>query len=143
MIEASSEVSRTWRELAVEGKPVDMAGEMMRLTLDTVGRTLLSSDLADEVGSISPAVGFLEQDMVERMSSVSGFASLLSPQIPTPANRRMLAALRTLDSAVNELIARRRALPESERPADLLSMLMAARNERRVGQWTTVRFATK
>jgi cytochrome P450 len=128
MIEASSEVSRTWRELAVEGKPVDMAGEMMRLTLDTVGRTLLSSDLADEVGSISPAVGFLEQDMVERMSSVSGFASLLSPQIPTPANRRMLAALRTLDSAVNGLIARRRALPESERPADLLSMLMAARD---------------
>lgn len=129
MIEASLEVRRRWSELAVEGQPVDVAAEMMRLTLDSVGRTLFSSDLAGEVDSISPAVGFLVRDMVERMSSATGLASLLLRQIPTPANRRALAALRTLDFVVSRLIARRRALPESERPADLLSMLLGARDD--------------
>lgn len=129
MNDAAGQVRGHWDALAASGEPVDIAHEMMRLTLDVVGRTLFSSDLADEVGSISPAVGFLVRDLVERMSSAVGVATLLLPWLPTPANRRALAALATLDSVVSRLVARRRSLPEVERPADLLSMLLAARDE--------------
>lgn len=129
MIEASIEVQRHWSDLAASAAPVDVASEMMRLTLDVVGRTLFSSDLAGEVDSISPAVGVLVRDLVERMSSGPGIATLLLPQLPTPANRRVRHALATLDTVVARLIARRRTLAEDERPADLLSMLLAARDE--------------
>lgn len=129
MIEASSEVSHRWSLLAADRRPVDVAAEMMRLALDIVGRTLFSSDLADEAEKISEAVGLLVRDMVERMSSAAGFVSLLLPGLPTPANRRAERALHTLDDAVARLIVRRRSVPESERPVDLLSMLLAAKDE--------------
>jgi cytochrome P450 len=129
MIEASLEVSERWSLLASDGGPVDVAAEMMHLALDIVGRTLFSSDLADEAEKVSQAVGLLVRQLVEQMSSVVGFLTLLVPGLPTPANRRVERALRTLDDLVARLIARRRALPESERPHDLLSMLLAARDE--------------
>lgn len=129
MIEAATDVARRWQALAVEGQPVDVAAEMMRLALDVVGRTLFSSDLADETAAISPAVGVLVRDMVERMSTGPGMVTLAVPRLPTPANRRANAALNILDAVVARLVARRRALPESQRPADLLSMLLAARDE--------------
>ena len=47
--------------------------------------------------------------------------------VPTPANRRLRHALTTLDSIVYQIIAARRR--GGEAPGDLLSMLMAARDE--------------
>ena len=130
MIDAATDVAQRWHTLADRGQPVDVASEMMRLALDVVGRTLFSSDLADETDAISPAVGVLVRDMVERMSTGAGMATLAAPRLPTPANRRANAALDTLDRVVARLVARRRALPEAERPADLLSTLLAARDEK-------------
>lgn len=130
MIEAATDVARRWQALADGGQPVDVASEMMRLALDVVGRTLFSSDLADEVDAITPAVAVLVRDMVERMSTGAGLATLAVPRLPTPANRRAKAALQTLDCVVARLVARRRALPETQRPGDLLSMLLAARDEK-------------
>lgn len=129
MIEASLETARRWEELSARGTPVDVASEMMRLALDVVGRTLFSSDLAGAVDEISPAVGLLVRDVVERMASVAGLVTLSVPVLPTPANRRVGRALGTLDAVVARLIAGRRALPEERRPADLLSALLAARDE--------------
>lgn len=129
MIEASLDTARRWEELAALRTPVDVASEMMRLALDIVGRTLFSSDLAGAVDEISPAVGLLVRDVVERMSSVAGLVTLSVPLLPTTANRRVGRALRTLDAVVARLIARRRALAEDRRPADLLSALLGARDE--------------
>lgn len=129
MIEACREVAGRWSELAASGQPVDVATQMMHLALDVVGRTLFSTDVAGSAGKIGPAVALLVRDLVERLSSAAGTATLFLPQLPTPANRRAGKALRTLDTVVAGLIARRRGVPESERPADLLSMLLATRYE--------------
>jgi cytochrome P450 len=129
MLAATRDVARRWCDLVSSGEPVDVAEEMMRLALDVVGRTLFSSDLAGEVDTISPAVGVLTRDLVERLSSAVGVLTLLVPQLPTPANRRVRRTLANLDGVVARLIARRRSMPEEARPADLLSMLIAARDE--------------
>jgi cytochrome P450 len=129
MIQATRDVARRWSQLASSGEPTDVAEEMMRLALQIVGRTLFSSDLAGEVDSISPAVGLLTRDLIARMSSAAGVVTLLMPRLPTPANRRVRKTLATLDQVVGRVIARRRSMPNETRPADLLSTLIAARDE--------------
>jgi cytochrome P450 len=129
MAAASEDLAERWAGLARRGEPVDVAAEMMRLTLDIVGRALFSADLTVSAAEIGTAVGVIVRDVVDRLTSPVGLATLVVPGLPTPANRRTRRALATLDAVVARLVARRRALPDKQRPADLLSMLLAARDD--------------
>jgi cytochrome P450 len=111
-----------WRSSAERDRPLDIAEEMMRLTLRIVGEALFTIDLsneADTVGQAFTAVRTLLSDYVLNPFPPLGF--------PTPRNRRLQAAIRSLDSVVRVIINERRK-PDTD-TGDLLSMLMLARDE--------------
>jgi len=120
------EVDRTaerWSELAALGEPVDVAREMARLTLQIIGRTMLSRDVALEADRVGGALTYLLHAVNLRTSRLLD----LPQSLPTPGNLRFARALRTLDGVVQQIIAERRRA--TERPEDLLSMLLENSDE--------------
>jgi len=102
---------------------VDVTAEMMRLTLRIVGEALLSTDVSHEADRVGQALNIT----LRRANAAIYQIVPLPGWWPTPARRRLRAAMRTLDDVIFEIIAERRA-SDSE-PDDLLSMLMRARDE--------------
>ena len=122
MVSATTVLLKRWEHYARQGTVLDIHEEMMHLTLCIAGMTLFGMDLSDENNPIGKAF----QAMAHAMSSYVYFP--FPPlSIPTPKNRRMQAALRTLDTMIGELIRERQQ--EKEDRGDLLSMLLLARDE--------------
>lgn len=110
-----------WADPAARGAPVDVAADMMRLTLTVVGHALFGFDLL--TGADEARQAFTR---ALRITSDRFFALLyLPPWVPTPANLKFGRAMRVLDGLVDEVIAARRGRPPRE---DLLGMLMEARD---------------
>jgi len=122
MAEAARDAAASWRPLASAGHPVDVDEEMMRLTRTVVLRTLLGADLGPFTSTIDQAWTVINQYIGESFWSL-GFTD----RLPTPKYRRFQAARAVLRSAVDHVIAGRRRKPADG--ADLLSMLMSARDE--------------
>ena len=120
MVRAASEAAAGFE--ARRGQVIDVAEEMMRLTLRIVGETLLGYDPSDAAGEVGPALGFLLRMVNERTSRLIFFGR---PVLPTPENFRIRRSLATLDGIVQRIISERRKAPGD----DLLSMLMEATDE--------------
>jgi len=101
---------------------VDLAAEMMRLTLDVVSRTLFGADVAG-ADEVARAVYKCIQLSNDRMLSLNPLVTVL----PTQANRDFKEALRVVDQAVFGIIEQRRR--ETTPRHDLLAMLMEAVDE--------------
>ncbi len=112
-----------WESPAGAGTPVDVSAEMARLTLDIATETLFSSHTGEEPEVIARAVTTLIGEISYRFE-VPFYPPM---RVPTRRNRRLRAALRTLDRAVYRIIGeRRRGGGGGE---DLLALLMDARDE--------------
>ena len=112
-----------WGAYAETDRPLDIAREMMRLTLTIVTRALFGADLGESATQIDHAFSTAREHLSYRFDH-----PLYPPSpIPTPRNRRFQAALRALDTIVYGLIADRRRAGEDT--GDLLSMLVFARDE--------------
>jgi cytochrome P450 len=126
MADAASEIADAWGEAARAGRPVDVAPSMLRATLRIVGRTLFSTDLS----VASARLGGVVRTTFEHANRKVSFPFTIPDRIPTPRNRRFLAARATLDEIVYGLIAERRRAGERARAgsggADLLGMLLDA-----------------
>lgn len=116
-------LAQRWEAAARAGTPLDVAEEMTRLTLTIVGRTMLSTDLADRSSEVGQAVRYLLEYTDRRIKAVA----VLPESVPTPRNRRFRRSLKILDDLVYTLIDERRG--QGEDRGDLLSMLAAARDE--------------
>ncbi len=127
MQSSARELAEAWRAPAAGGRPIDVAGEMMRLTLKIAGLTLFGLDLSDE----SEAVGSAVSDMLASFQSLISSPLPFADVWPTPANRRGKRALKTLDRVVYGIIAERRRA--SEPSSDLLGMFMDARDDEGAG----------
>lgn len=111
---------------AESGRPLDIAAEMMRLTLDVVSATLLGIESGERAEGVSWAMPVVLEHVVWGITH-----PLALPEfVPTARNRQYRKALSTLDRVVEGIIAERRARPAGagER-GDLLDMLMEARDE--------------
>ncbi len=106
-----------------DGTTVDIAEEMMRLTLDIVGRALFDADLAGEARAIGDALTVAMDYMVGSVSRLIN----LPYAWPTPRNRRVHQAIARLDETVFRMIAERRR--EGVDKGDVLSTLLSARDE--------------
>src|SRR5260221_4023082 len=122
MAEAARAAAAEWQPLASAGQPVDVGEEMMRLTRTVVVRALLGADLGPFTSTIDHAWTIINQHVGESFWSLG-----LTDSWPTPKNRRFQAARAVLRSAVDHVISERRR--GSADRADLLSMLMSARDE--------------
>jgi cytochrome P450 len=119
---ATEDMLDRWQASAGEQQPLEIGEEMMRLTLCIVGQALFSIDLsneADTVGQGFSAIRKLLQSFIFRPFPPLG--------VPTPRNRRLNAAIHSLDGVVQGIIKERRQ--HNTDTGDLLSMLMLARDE--------------
>ena len=108
------------RERWRDGREIDLAHEMMALTMAVVGKTLFDADVegeADELGeSLTTIIGLFHRFNMP-------FAGLVQ-RLPLPSNIRFLRARDRLDATIYRLIAQRRKGGEDR--GDLLSMLLLA-----------------
>jgi cytochrome P450 len=102
---------------------VDIDEEMMRLTRTVVLRALLGADLGPFADKVDDAWTIINQHIGESFWSLG-----LTDRLPTAKNRRFQAARAVLRAAVDHVISQRRRNPSDE-DADLLSMLLSARDE--------------
>jgi cytochrome P450 len=122
MVRAALDLADAWRAPAESGRSIDVAAEMMRLTLRIAGETLLSTDVSGDADTVGRAVTTVLEDSPNRI-----YRSLSVPLfIPTRKNREVLAAMKALDAVVFRMIGERR---RGGGPEDLLSMLLQARDE--------------
>jgi cytochrome P450 len=122
MRQAAVDMCRDWDRLA-DGREIDIAEEMMRVTLRIAGETLFSVDLSDESGEVGGAV----TEMLAYFKTRFAAPVPLSWRLPTPGDRRGRRALETLDRVVHQIIDERQR--SGETGDDLLGMFMDARDE--------------
>jgi cytochrome P450 len=119
MVSEAARLRDGWRD----GETVDVAQEMMRVTLAIVSRSLFGHSVEDEAAAIG-----------EAMRRVGGFFDYLVIALlplllrtPLPAVRRFKRGCAELDAATLRVIASRRAGSVASN-GDLLSILLAARD---------------
>jgi cytochrome P450 len=120
MTGAAEQLVQHWK--ARLGQEMDLDHEMMELTLQIVGKTLFSADLSQGASNLVRATLTALDFVMFRAQNP------FSPDLFLPSQRRrsFKQALHTLDSAVHQLIAERRASGPKD---DLLSMLLEARSD--------------
>jgi cytochrome P450 len=123
MTDATLEMLDRWRPLADRGQPLDVGAEFSRLTMEVVTRALFSTSVEGDIGKIGRAIATLLDDVTFRFT----FPFYPPLRVPTPRNRRFLAARATLDEIVYGIISGRRRSPGEH--DDLLALLMEARDE--------------
>ena len=108
----------------IDGEKRDFHVDIMSLTLEIVGKTLLGVSTDDEAARVAAAVEATLSYLQERLGS---WLSLLPPRFPTPKRRRSLQAKLELDRIVSGIIERcRREDPDADY---LLARLIRARTE--------------
>jgi cytochrome P450 len=122
MAESARDAAAQWETIASSGRPVDVAEEMMRLTRTVVLRALLGADLGPFGAEVDSAWIIINQHIGESFWSLG-----IIDRWPTAKYRRFQAARAVLRAAVDHVISERRRSPADT--ADLLSMLMSARDE--------------
>lgn len=118
MVEYTDRARSRWQE----GKPVDIAQEMMRLTLAIVAKTLFDADVESESKEIGEAL----TDILEMFETFTSPLTEILDKLPTPSNLRVKKAKERLDETIYRIIDDRRASGEDR--GDLLSMLLLAQD---------------
>jgi len=124
MLDSTNEMVARWRQPAARQTEVDISAEMMRLSLRIIVRAIFDRDIGKDGDAIVESVTTVLAEAERRVWSLYD----LPLAIPTPNNRRVSKALRTLDGIVLRLIRERRAEP-GEAHGDLLSFFLEARDE--------------
>ena len=116
------------RDAWADGVEFDVAEAMMQLSLRIVARTLFDTEVTPEVESVADEVNTI-MGLYNFLVAFPKLESVLHWPIPGVVKFRKSQA--RLDRIVEGMIASRRALPreELERRGDLLSELVAARDE--------------
>lgn len=118
MVEYTERLLDEWQD----GEERDIHKEMMRLTLQIVGKTLFDADVEHDAQDVGKSMELLLE------LGANFRRTIFVPQwLPTPTNLRIERAIRQIERVLYRIIAERRA---SGRDAgDLLSMLLAAQDE--------------
>lgn len=119
MTERAERIGAEWQA----GARLDIAQEMMRLTLGIVAKTLFDTDLEAETQEIGQAVSEAVHQMDFAMLPFAPLIERLNPAI----KRRFERTRARLDATIYRMIREHRA--DSEDRGDLLSMLLLAQDE--------------
>lgn len=125
MVQAAADLIDDWeREDVTE---LDVYPSMMRLALRILGQTLFSIDLSQSADVSTEAFTVALEEVSRRGNTI--FAAPMS--WPTPANRRLRRALRTLDAIVYEMLDERAAAKAGgdAGPDDMISLLLDHRDD--------------
>lgn len=117
-LEAATQMLDRWEREYSNGQQIDLEREMSDLVRYTIGLTLMSTDLSEEIQAV--------------LDSCGGKLSLLLGNLPIRVkNRRFRDAVNNLDQAIYDAIAKRRAAIEKgeELPSDILAMMLQTRDK--------------
>jgi len=121
MIQCTRDMIDSWRRLEPR-TTLDVADEMTKLTLRIVGLALFSLDVSSETRDIAHCLEVLQGQMTQRFQSLVP----LPPVLPTRRDREFREARQRLDAIALQIVQKRRS--QSERPQDLLTALLEARD---------------
>lgn len=110
-----------WQEMP-EGQYFSINQEMMRLTMSVISQSMFRIDIGEDFSDAGEALTFILEFANKRTTS------LIDPPmfLPTPMNRKLKNALKTIDNFLYSIISERRKLPPGD---DLLSILMTVKDE--------------
>jgi cytochrome P450 len=118
MVEYTERLLHEWQD----GEERDLHKEMMRVTLQIVGKTLFDADVERDAQDIGKSL-----EMLLEIGADFRRTLFIPHWLPTPTNLRLERAIRQIEKVLYRIIAEKRA---SGRDAgDLLSMLLAAQDE--------------
>ena len=130
IVERAQALSGQWQP----DQPLDVAAEMMRLALQITARTLFDTEVTPEIHVINDQVNIV-MDLYNYLVALPRAELLLDT--PLPGMRRFRKAKARLDQAVDSMIRKRREESvrdgDLEKRGDLLSMLLAARDDQAEG----------
>jgi cytochrome P450 len=118
MVDYTERLLRDWRG----GQEFDLHAEMLRLTLQIVGKTLFDADVAGDAQDIGRSL-----ELLLELGANFRRAIFIPQWLPTPTNIRLEFAVRKIEKVLYRIIAERRA--SGRDTGDLLSMLLAAQDE--------------
>lgn len=121
MTEATAAVLARWGELP-DGAPLDIAQEMMRLTLRIIARTMFSTDADDVSTIVEEAVGRYQVEVRPGLLDLLN----LPDWVPRPATRPWFHIFDQLDRVIDRLMRREPAAAGDRK--DLLARLLEARD---------------
>ncbi|WP_370155068.1 cytochrome P450 [Ferrovibrio sp.] len=109
------------------GQSVDMAEQMMLVTLEIIARTMFGADAATDVSAVGRAMDRYQVTVRPNIPDLLG----LPRWVPRPSAREGRAAMADMDAIIRDLIRRRRdrAAAGGELGGDLLGLLLAAVDE--------------
>jgi len=119
MVQETLTQIRGWRA----GAEIDLAEEMMEMTLAIAGKTLFGADVRGDARTVAVA---LEMAMKAQLANITSPIQL-GYEWPLPRHRKMRKAVGMLDEIVYRMIADGRRLGTDR--GDVLSMLILARDE--------------
>ena len=122
MVESTAGLLDRW-ERQPEDEPIDVADQLMELTLSIAGKLLFNRDFGAESEWIGDHLTLILRDTNRRISNPMA----IPRGVPTPHNRRVARALQEFDDFVYELIEDRRG--DEEKYDDVLSTFMLAEDE--------------
>ena len=120
MVDRAATMRSTWQP----GKEIDIAAEMMQLTLQVVARTLFDTDVTQDVRQINDEVNVI-MGLYNFLVALPQAERLL--HLPVPGLLRFRKARSRLDAVVQRMIAEHRQ--EGVDRGDLLSMLLSSRDD--------------
>jgi cytochrome P450 len=115
------------------GGSIDMAEQMMLLTLDIIARTMFGADAATDVSAVGAAMDRYQVTVRPNIPDLLG----LPRWVPRPDAREGRRAVAAMDAIINDLIRRRRDRAAEQGGGgqndglgtDLLGLLLAARDD--------------
>ncbi len=120
MVDYSEDMVNGWHD----GEERLITKDMMELTLAIITKTMFGTNITEGVNDIGHAIEVGLKYVSRRASSFID----IPEAIPTRSNREFKEAAQTLDRAIYSIIEERRK-SETSGQGDLLSMLLAARDE--------------
>lgn len=122
MVDYTQRMLDGWRDTDTE--PRDIHADMMRLTLNIVMKTIFNQDVStDEANTVAHALD-VSMNWFDSKRRQNFF---IIEWFPRPENIRYRNAIKAMDESIYGIIQARKE--SGEDPGDLLSMLMAARDD--------------
>jgi len=119
MVNLTERVQEVWRE----GETINLADEMMRLTLWIISDILFGADISGEERALGEALSYTFRHFADALTN----PIRLPQSLPTPGNRRTSQALARVNAAIYRMIAERRSSGEERN--DFLSLLLKAQDD--------------
>ncbi|RKN38236.1 cytochrome P450 [Micromonospora endolithica] len=121
MVTLTEQMLQGWRP----GETRDIRVEMLALTQRIAAKTLFGADVSGDAATVGDALDVASREIGAEFRGVTMF---IPPSVPTPGRRRLKAAIGQVEQVLYRIIAERKAAT-GDRPDDMLSMLIDARDD--------------